>query len=115
MSDGTLPQSYGTESTIMVSIMADVPRQDWAYYEAKTAAEEAAWIRGLTPNDRFALYQDMFRIVWGPDRDPAVRQRLEDWAWQEKLAMRLRFVEAFHKLDEIHRARAATDNSEGCG
>jgi hypothetical protein len=90
--------------------MADVPQQDWAAYEARTAESDAAWIRGLTPEDRFALYADLFRIIWGARRGPGDWERLDRWHWDQKLATRLRLVDAFRKLDEVRRARTAASS-----
>ena len=91
--------------------MVDVPRQDWSLYEAFTGREEAAWIRGLSPQDRFAIYEDLFNVIWTAPRSPGESERLEQWRWDQKLALRLRLVEAFTKLDQFRRERAAANNT----
>lgn len=88
----------------------DAPKQDWNAYAAMTAASDAAWIRGLTVSDKFALYQEMFRLMWSAPRDPAERERLERWRWEQKLETRLRMVEAFRKLDQLQHARSAAED-----
>jgi hypothetical protein len=91
--------------------MVDVPQQDWSYYEAVTNREERAWLRGLSPQDRFAIYEDMFNVIWTAPRTPIEIERLERLRWEQKLSVRLRLVEAFTKLDQFRRERAAANNS----
>jgi hypothetical protein len=88
--------------------MLDAPRQDWAAYEKLARPSDAAWLRGLTLDDRLALYADLFDLVWNARRGPGDWERLEQWRWEQKLASRLRMVEAFQKLDILTRERAAT-------
>jgi len=76
------------------------PRRDWTDFENRTRAAEIAWLRGLTPADKFAIYCDLFSLVHQV-HDPRVdRHRLEQRRWQQKLADRRIAVEAFRKLDE---------------
>jgi hypothetical protein len=89
----------------------DAPRQDWTAYRRLTAAHDAAWIRGLTPSDRFELYADLFNLIWNAPRDPAQWERLERARWDAKLATRLRMVGAFLKRDELLRERAAANHT----
>jgi hypothetical protein len=50
---------------------------------------ETAWIRGLTPASRFAIYADLFDTI-RTSRDSSVNwQRVEDERWQQKLTQRL--------------------------
>jgi hypothetical protein len=95
--------------------MVDVPRQDWSDYEARARGNDVAWVRGLTPSGRFALYEELFGIVWGARRDLGNWERLDRWHWHQKIAMRLRLVKAFMKLDELHCERTAAHDSEGIG
>jgi hypothetical protein len=81
--------------------MHDAPKQDWPMLERLSRSTDAAWIRGLTPADRFAIYADLFDLIWQARRDPGEWKRLEDWHWKHKLATRLRMVDAFNKLDRI--------------
>lgn len=86
------------------------PQQDWRAYELLTRASDAAWVRGLTLNDRFDLYSDLFSIVWEAQQQRD-NTRLDQWNWDQKVATRLRTVEAFAKMDLLHRERAASHNS----
>jgi hypothetical protein len=90
--------------------MVDVPQQDWMEYEARTAKTDAAWIRGLSVSERFALYDDLFSIVWGARRGPGDWERLDRWHWQQKLAARLQLVEMLSKLDQENRGRTVAEN-----
>jgi hypothetical protein len=81
--------------------MLDAPRQNWQIYEAKTRSADALWLRDLTPNERFALYCDMFDLIH-ESRDPTANwERLDQWRWRQKLAARRQVVEAFHKMDAL--------------
>ncbi|MEX0642116.1 MAG: hypothetical protein WD468_05415 [Pirellulales bacterium] len=92
--------------------MLDAPRQDWAAYRRLTRDSDTAWLRGLTLRDRFDLYADLFNIFWeARRRNPGDWERLDQWHWNQKLATRLRMVDAFKKLDELRRERAATDHT----
>lgn len=93
--------------------MPFAPQQDWNAFAAQTAAEDAAWIRGLGIQERFALYADMFGLVWQA-RQNGLRgdwDELDEWNWQRKLANRQRCAAAYRKLDELQHARAAAANS----
>jgi hypothetical protein len=85
--------------------MLDAPQQDWAYYEARCRASEIAWMRSLTPQEKFALYADLFNLIWSARRQPGDWQRLDDWAWRKKLALRDQQVHAFAQLDARRRER----------
>jgi hypothetical protein len=93
-------------------MVMDAPRQDWEAYRRLAAASDAAWVRGLSPSERFDLYADLFDIIWKAPRDPAQWERLERARWDAKLAIRLRLVDAFMRMDEIARERAAADYSD---
>ncbi len=93
--------------------MPFAPQQDWTAFAAQTAAEDSAWIQGLSAEERFALYADMFGIVWKA-RQNGLRgdwDVLDEWSWQRKLADRQRCVEAYRKLDELQHARAVAIDS----
>jgi hypothetical protein len=90
--------------------MFRVPQQDWAAYKALTAESDAAWVRGLTTSERFALYADLFDMVHNARRGPGDWERLDRWAWEQKLAIRLKLVDAFAKLDQLRSERAAANN-----
>jgi hypothetical protein len=91
--------------------MGFAPQQNWAAYEKLTRADHAAWLRSLTPQDRFALYSDMFNVIRAA-RDSRIDQdRLDRWLWKQKVAARMRQVEAFTKLDQWRSERAAANNA----
>jgi hypothetical protein len=91
--------------------MVGAPKQDWFKYDALTRNESAAWIRSLSPRDRFEIYQDLFNVIWNSRRDLGDWENLDLWNREQKLAIRLRMVEAYFKLDQVHRERAAANNS----
>jgi hypothetical protein len=91
--------------------MPFAPQHDWSTYEALTRAENAIWIRALSPLDRFHLYEDMFNLIWASRQMPGDWDRLDHWRWQQKRAERMRQVEAFTKLDQFRRERAAANYS----
>lgn len=91
--------------------MVDAPRQDWAFYEERARPANEAWLYSLTPHDRFALYADMFNMIWEARRNvDGDWERLDEWRWQQKLELRLRMVEAFQKRDELIRERTAASD-----
>jgi hypothetical protein len=91
--------------------MLDAPQHDWTFYDAKTRDCDAAWNRGLSTSERFDLYASLFNTIWNAQQDlPRDSERLDSHRWQEKLAMRRRMVDAFHKLDEIRRERSASND-----
>ena len=83
--------------------MLDAPRQDWPAYERRTAPYVTKWLRGLTADERLALYDDMFGLVASVPRNSIERERLEECRWREKVARRLFEVAAYLKLDELRR------------
>jgi hypothetical protein len=89
--------------------MLDMPRQDWAFYEALTRKENARWLRSLSLSDRFTLYEDLFNVIWTARRQVGHSDRLDRWSWEQKLATRRRLVDAFTKLDQFRRERAAAE------
>jgi len=87
--------------------MIDAPQQDWAAYERRCRQSDEEWLRGLTTDDRFDLYADLFRIVWDARRARGDWQRLDEWHWTRKVADRRRMVASLLKLDQFRRERAA--------
>ena len=84
--------------------MSFAPQQDWCYVESRSRASEAARLRAMTPNERFAVYADLFNALWAArQKIPRDWKRLDQWRWEEKLALRRRMVEAFTKLDQMRR------------
>jgi hypothetical protein len=91
--------------------MVTAPQQNWSMYESLSRKENAEWIRSLSPTERFVIYSGLFNAVWAARRDPEEVERLERWRWEQKLAQRMRAVEAFEKLDELRRERSAANNA----
>ena len=81
----------------------DRPQHDWDAYRASTAESDAAWIRSLTLEERFSLYEGMFDLIWEARKGPGDWERLDQWSWEQKLALRNRMVEAFKELDKRNR------------
>jgi hypothetical protein len=90
----------------IINKMAGAPKQNWSLYRQLTRQSDAEWIRSLTPSQRFDLYADLFDIIWQSRQGSGDWKRLEEWHWKEKVAMRLRMVEAFRKLDEFRERTA---------
>lgn len=91
--------------------MSDAPKQDWAEYERRCREANAAWVRGLSTADRFALYADLYRIVRESRCAQGDWRRLEEWNWNRKVADRRRVVTALLKLDQYHRERATEQDA----
>jgi hypothetical protein len=91
--------------------MAFAPQQIWSTYEGITRPEHADWVRALSPQERFSLYEDMFNMIWTSRDARGDWDRLDRWRWEQKLATRIRQVEAFSKLDQFRRERAAANNA----
>lgn len=80
--------------------MPDAPQQDWPLYDSMCREAEMAWLRSLTPADKFAIYNDLFNVVWEARKKLGVNERLDEWEWQQKLELRLRLVKSYAKWDE---------------
>lgn len=78
----------------------------WRWYKARSREERVRWLRGLTPEQSFALYEDLYRIGAAQQDDSPGWRRLEQRRWEEKLALRLKLVRAFQALDRIRSERA---------
>jgi hypothetical protein len=91
--------------------MLDAPLQNWAEYEKRARPVDIAWNRGLSIDDKFSLYADMFRVVMNARGEEGDWERLETWRWQEKRARRAREVTAFQKLDQLRRERSTPHDS----
>jgi hypothetical protein len=95
---------------IYTTAMIDPPKQDWDAYEVRARKTDAAWLRSLTPNERFTLYQDLFGLVCAARHVPGNWERLDRWSWQQKLALRVRLVDAYRKRDQMLHERTAQDD-----
>ena len=93
-------------------VMPFAPQQDWSAFSVKSSDADAEWIRGLGTSERFAIYADMFGVVWTARQNGGKGDwdELDRWSWQQKLALHLRYAEAYKRLDEFRNARAATTN-----
>lgn len=82
--------------------MSFAPQQNWDLYRSLTEKHQRDYLRNLTVDQRFHLYQDMYRIVChGRDKDEW--RRLEQRRWERKLALRLRMIKAFAAMDKLKR------------
>jgi len=82
--------------------MSFAPKQGWSYVEARSAVSEVERLRAMTPAERFAVYADMYNVLWKAKR--AMKgdwERLERLRWDEKLNLRVRMVDAYRKLDQF--------------
>ena len=92
-------------------MMAHGPLQNWRIYEASTRGEEAAWVRGLSPQERFDIYDDAFNLVWTARGELGDWERLDQWRWSQKLALRVRMLDALGNLDRVRCELAAPKNT----
>lgn len=79
--------------------MSIAPQHDWRLYDSMASESEAAWLRGLTPADRYTIYADLFQLVWESRQREGDWERLDRWNWQTKLAMRQRMLTAYRGRD----------------
>lgn len=92
--------------------MLTAPSHDWSYYESRARAADAELLPGPTAHERFELYASLFNaIVNARQSISGDWDRLEARRWQEKLELRNRAVDAFQKLDRLHRERSAASNA----
>ncbi|MGE3241308.1 MAG: hypothetical protein AB7G28_22475 [Pirellulales bacterium] len=92
--------------------MVTAPQQNWQLVEKLSRADDVAWLRSLSSHDRFALYAGLLKLIRSSTLTPEEQERLERQRWEDKLVLRRKTVEAFHKLDELHRGRAATNHPD---
>lgn len=92
--------------------MAIAPQQNWSYYESRVQPIDADWFRSLSVDDRFRLYEDMYvMLLQARQTMPGDWGKLDLVHWNEKLALRRRMNEAFSKMDELRRERAAASHA----
>jgi len=72
---------------------------------------DAAWLRRLTPAQRFAIYRDLYGFLLEARRGRGDWSRLEEWNWQQKVDTRLRVVSALAKRDQLHHERSAAEDA----
>jgi hypothetical protein len=94
--------------------MSFAPQHDWEGYATRTSVADAAWIRSLSVSDRFDIYADMFNLAWEARRASKTGDwaAMDEWRWQQKLAQRMKCVEAYQRMDGIRNARAAARNTD---
>jgi hypothetical protein len=90
----------------------EAPKQNWRAYEAATREADASWIRSLSTQERFAIYEDAFHLILSSRGEHGNWKRLDRWRWKQKLALRAKMREAFTNLDRVRRGLAASTNSE---
>ena len=81
--------------------MPYAPQQNWSLYEASTQASDIAWLRALTSQERFSLYENLFDTIWAAKQNLGNWEQLDAWNWRQKVVLRLRMVDAYRKLDLI--------------
>jgi hypothetical protein len=92
--------------------MATAAQPDWSYYKTREGECDATWLRSLSVGERFALYEDMFNILWAARAEMSGNwARLEQRQWAEKIDRRQRLVEAFLKRDQVLSERAAAHHA----
>ncbi|MGD9635819.1 MAG: hypothetical protein AB7U97_21230 [Pirellulales bacterium] len=88
------------------------PQQNWAYVEDRLRAHDAKWLRALSVEERFVLYQDLFQVLRSARQHlPGDWKRLEQHQWEEKLVLRQRFLDAISKLDQWRSEQTAANHS----
>ncbi len=84
--------------------------QRWALFEERfgprARASDAAWARSLSPADRLAIVEDLFRAAHAAHALSGDWDAVDERAWCDTLAERRRLAAAFHRLDEVHRGCA---------
>jgi hypothetical protein len=91
--------------------MVTAPQQNWQLVDKLSHAEDVAWLRSLTSQERFTLYEGLLSLVGNSTLSSDALERLECRRWEDKLSIRRKFVEAFQKLDQLHRERAAANHA----
>ena len=93
--------------------MSFAPQHDWTAYESQVAKDEVERVRSLGTSERYAIYADMFAVIWTARQNDRKRdwEALDRWSWQEKLAIRQRCAAAYRRLDELRNGRAAANDA----
>jgi len=86
--------------------------ETWQWYEERCREDRIRWLRGLTPEESFALYEELYRMGAGQQDGSPGWRRLEQRHWEEKLASRLKLVRAFQALDRSRSERADSCRAE---
>jgi hypothetical protein len=91
--------------------MIEAPKQNWQAYAAATALADAEWVRGLSTQDRLAIYEDAFDLVYSSRGETGDWDRLDHWRFHQKAALYTRLRDAFTKLDRERSGPAASTNA----
>jgi hypothetical protein len=91
--------------------MAEAPKQNWLAYRLATAQADATWLRNLSPQDRFAIYEDAFGLISSSRCESGNWERLERWQWKQKRELRVKMCDAFKNLDRVRRGLAPSTNA----
>jgi hypothetical protein len=91
--------------------MLTAPNHDWELLESRSAPSDRAWLQGLSAAEKLGLYCSLFRMAGAAPRDAEAQRRLDQWAWDQKLALRRRLVDAFQKLDRLRNGRPAPNDA----
>lgn len=80
------------------------PQQNWNAYRQLTRPSDDAWLRGLSVDERYAIYRGLFNTLRQARQAQATLSetdlaRLENWHWRKKLAERDHFVKLFQPRD----------------
>ena len=86
------------------SAIAASPRQRWEEFESlcgdRVRASDAEWARGLSPAERLAVVDDLFRTVRDARRTAGDWGQIDDLAWRQTLREHTLQAEAFRRFDE---------------
>jgi hypothetical protein len=82
------------------------PQHNWTAYRELTRASNNELARGLTLEERYSIYCELFNTFWRARMEQTALssqelERLDQWHRRQKLAERDRLVRAFQKRDSL--------------
>jgi hypothetical protein len=81
--------------------MAILPKRDWEDFRRRCQAADSAWLRGLSTDASIELYCSLFALAHSQiDSSPEWRA-IEQQRWNEKLALRQKFVDAVTRRGQV--------------
>jgi hypothetical protein len=81
--------------------MAILPKRDWEDFRRRCHAADSDWLRGLSIDASIALCCSLFALAHSQiDSSPEWRT-IEQDRWNEKLALRHRFVDAVTRRGQV--------------
>ena len=86
--------------------MSFAPRQDWDLYRAHSAAIDAAHNRSRTVQQRFALYEDLFRLIFRHRDGSAEWELIERLQWDQKLKRRMELNHIYSGTEQPQHGKA---------